>query len=244
MERCDFVNDDLRLIQDMEGLTFGTDALLLAGYVNGKFKRGVELGSGSGIISMLLLTRGKVEKVTALEVQEHYADLTRRNAELNGLTDRMECLCTDVREYIPSTEAELVFTNPPYMKTDSGKKNLAEKKNIARHEVNGDIYDFCRSARRMLKFGGNFVAVYRPDRLIDLIDAMRSSKIEPKRMTLVHADTDSEPSMALIEGKAGGRSGLLLTKPLIIYRDSSHKEYTDDMNYIMENGSFPSDYKR
>jgi len=244
MERCDFVNDDLRLIQDMEGLTFGTDALLLAGYVNGKFKRGVEFGSGSGIISMLLLTREKVEKVTALEVQEHYADLTRRNAELNGLTDRMECLCTDVREYIPSTEAELVFTNPPYMKTDSGKKNLAEKKNIARHEVNGDIYDFCRSARRMLKFGGNFVAVYRPDRLIDLIDAMRSSKIEPKRMTLVHADTDSEPSMALIEGKAGGRSGLLLTKPLIIYRDSSHKEYTDDMNYIMENGSFPSDYKR
>lgn len=244
MERCDFVNDDLRLIQDMDGLTFGTDALLLAGYVNGKFKRGVELGSGSGIISMLLLTRGKVEKVTALEVQEHYADLTKRNAELNGLTDRMECLCTDVREYIPSTEAELVFTNPPYMKTDSGKKNLAEKKNIARHEVNGDIYDFCRSARRMLKFGGNFVAVYRPDRLIDLIDAMRSSKIEPKRMTLVHADTDSEPSMALIEGKAGGRSGLLLTKPLIIYRDSSHKEYTDDMNYIMENGSFPSDYKR
>ena len=244
MERCDFVNDDLRLIQDMEGLTFGTDALLLAGYVNGKFKRGVELGSGSGIISMLLLTRGKVEKVTALEVQEHYADLTRRNTELNGLTDKMECLCTDVREYIPSTEAELVFTNPPYMKTDSGKKNLAEKKNIARHEVNGDIYDFCKSARKMLKFGGNFVAVYRPDRLIDLIDAMRSSKIEPKRMTLVYADTDSEPSMALIEGKAGGRSGLLLTKPLIIYRDSSHKEYTDDMNYIMENGSFPSDYKR
>jgi tRNA1(Val) A37 N6-methylase TrmN6 len=244
MERCDFVNDDLRLIQDMEGLTFGTDALLLAGYVNGKFKRGVELGSGSGIISMLLLTRGKVEKVTALEVQEHYADLTRRNTELNGLTDRMECLCTDVREYIPSTEAELVFTNPPYMKTDSVKKNLTEKKNIARHEVNGDIYDFCKSARKMLKFGGNFVAVYRPDRLIDLIDAMRSSKIEPKRMTLVYADTDSEPSMALIEGKAGGRSGLLLTKPLIIYRDSSHKEYTDDMNYIMENGSFPSDYKR
>ena len=244
MERCDFVNDDLRLIQDMEGLTFGTDALLLAGYVNGKFKRGVELGSGSGIISMLLLTRGKVEKVTALEVQEHYADLTKRNAELNGLTDRMECLCTDVREYIPSTEAELIFTNPPYMKTDSGKKNLTEKKNIARHEVNGDIYDFCKSARKMLKFGGNFVAVYRPDRLIDLIDAMRSSKIEPKRMTLVYADTDSEPSMALIEGKAGGRSGLLLTKPLIIYRDSSHKEYTDDMNYIMENGSFPSDYKR
>ena len=243
-ERIDYVNDSLSLIQKTDGLTFGTDALLLAGYISGRYDTGAELGGGSGIISMLLLTRDKLKSALAIEVQGEYAELIRRNAELNGLTDRMECLCTDVREYIPSTEAELVFTNPPYMKTDSGKKNLAEKKNIARHEVNGDIYDFCRSARRMLKFGGNFVAVYRPDRLIDLFDAMRSSKIEPKRMTLVHADTDSEPSMALIEGKAGGRSGLLLTKPLIIYRDSSHKEYTDDMNYIMENGSFPSDYKR
>ena len=244
MERCDYVNDNLRLIQDTEGLTFGTDALLLAGYVNGKYKRGLELGSGSGIISMLLITRGKVGNVTALEVQSHYAELTQRNAELNGLEGKLECVCTDLRDYKPSLEYDLIYTNPPYMKVDSGKSNITEKKNIARHEVNGDIFDFCKSARRMLKFGGNFVAVYRTDRLIDLIDAMRQSRIEPKRMTLVYADTDSEPSMALIEGKAGGKSGLLLTKPLIIYRDKAHKEYTDDLNYIMENGSFPSDYKR
>ena len=244
MERCDFVNDDLKLIQDTEGLTFGTDALLLAGYITGKYKHGCELGSGSGIISMLLLTRNKVHRVTALEVQEHYADLTRRNAELNGLVDRMECVCSDLRDYKATCEFDLIYTNPPYMKTDSGRKNLTDKKNIARHEVHGDIYDFCKKARRMLKFGGNFVAVYRPDRLIDLIDAMRSSDIEPKRMTLVYADTDSEPSMALVEGKAGGKGGLLLTKPLIIYPDKTHKEYTPDMNYIMENGSFPSDYKR
>ena len=244
MERCDYVNDNLKLIQDTEGLTFGTDALLLAGYINGKHKCAMELGSGTGIISMLLLTRDKAERVVALEVQQEYAKLTSRNAELNGLSDRMECVCTDLRDYKSECEFDLIYTNPPYMKTDSGKKNLTEKKNIARHEVHGDIYDFCKHARKMLKFGGKFAAVYRTDRLIDLIDAMRQSKIEPKRMTLVYADTDSEPSMALVEGKAGGKSGLLVTKQLTIYRDKSHKDYTDDMNYIMENGSFPSDYKR
>ena len=244
MERCDYVNDNLRLIQDTEGLTFGTDALLLAGYICGKYKLGLELGTGSGIISMLLLTRNKVDRVCALEVQSLYADLTKKNIELNGLTDRMECVCTDLRDFKSSSEYDLVFTNPPYMKTDSGKKNVTEKKNIARHEVNGDIYDFCKCARKLLKFGGNFAAVYRPDRLVDLMDAMRKSDIEPKRMTLVYADLTCEPSMALIEGKAGGKSGLLLTRPLIIYRDKAHREYTDDMNYIMENGSFPSDFKR
>ena len=244
MERCDFVNDKLKLIQQTEGLTFGTDALLLAGYINGKYKLGCEFGSGSGIISMLLLTRDKIDTATALEVQEEYATLTRRNAELNGLDTRMQVVHTDVREYRGECEFDIIYTNPPYMKTNAGRSNTLEKKNIARHEVCGDIYDFCLAARKNLKFGGCFAAVYRPDRLVDLIDAMRKSKIEPKRITLVHADTESEPSMALIEGRAGGRCGLTVTRPLIIYTDKSHKEYSDDMNYIMENGSFPSAYKR
>ena len=244
MERCDYVNDSLKLIQETDGLTFGTDALLLAGFIKGKYKYGCEFGSGSGIISMLLLTREKVESVVALEVQEEYADLTRRNAELNGLSSRLFTVNADVREYKPEREFDIIYTNPPYMKTDSGRSNTLDKKNIARHEVCGDIYDFCRSARKMLKFGGCFAVVYRPDRLIDLLNAMRKSDIEPKRITYVYADDKSEPSMALIEGKAGGKSGLTNTRPLIIYADRSHKEYGEDMNFIMENGSFPSDFKR
>ena len=193
---------------------------------------------------MLLVTREKVGSCVALEVQEEYASLTKRNVALNGLEGKIETVHTDVREYKADEEFDIVYSNPPYMKTDSGKKNLLEKKNIARHEVCGDIVDFCRSARKMLKFGGLFAVVYRTDRLIDLLSAMRNCKIEPKRITFVHADSDSEPSMALVEGKAGGKCGLLVTKPLIIYKDKSHGEYTDDMNYIMENGSFPSAYKR
>ena len=244
MERCDYVNDNLKLIQQTDGLTFGTDALLLASFIKGKYKLGCEFGSGSGIISMLLLTREKVESVVAVEVQEEYADLTRRNAELNGLTPRLTTVHSDIREFKPEREFDIIYSNPPYMKTNSGRSNLLEKKNIARHEVCGDIYDFCASARKMLKFGGCFAAVYRPDRLIDLLDAMRKSDLEPKRITMVYADDHSEPSMALVEGKAGGKSGLTNTRPLIIYTDRSHKEYGEDMNFIMENGSFPSDFKR
>ncbi|MBQ7363617.1 MAG: methyltransferase [Clostridia bacterium] len=242
-ERVDVVNDRLSLIQNKEGLTFGTDALLLAGYISGSFSRALELGSGSGIISMLLLARDKAMHVDALEVQGSYAELTERNAEYNSLSDRLTAIHTDIREYKAAAEYDCVFTNPPYMKATSGKMNGSSMKAIARHELSGDIYDFCSSASRLLKFGGSFFAVYRPDRLTDLIDAMRASKTEPKRMTFVHADTLSSPSMVLVEGRRGGRCGLKLTRPLIIYTDGGHGEYTDDMNYIMETGNFPEDFR-
>lgn len=242
-ERLDYVNDDIELIQNTEGLTFGTDALLLAGYVNGKHAKGVELGGGTGIISMLLLTRDKVQSMDCIEIQDEYAELIKRNAEHNGLGERLNAVCQDVREFRPERECELVISNPPYMKTTSGKENLKDKKNIARHEVAGTIYDFCHSGAKMLKYGGAFAVVYRPDRLIDLIDAMRKSGLEPKRMTYVHANENSEPSMVLIEAKKGGKCGLKLTKPLLIYKNTDNKDYSEDMSYIMENGSFPKGYK-
>jgi tRNA1Val (adenine37-N6)-methyltransferase len=243
-ERIDFVNDKLKLLQKPQGLTFGTDALLLAGYVNESGALGAELGSGSGIISMLLLTRDKLASATAIEVQEEYARLTERNAELNGLTDRLSTVLCDVRDFSSRESFDTVFTNPPYMKTTSGRANTHEAKNIARHEVCGDIADFCRSAKRILKYGGSFYAVYRPDRLTDLLCAMRDASLEPKRLTFVSADRGSAPSMVLVEGRMGGKSGCYATPPLLIYNDESHKDYTDDMNYIMENGSFPEKFTR
>lgn len=243
-ERIDEVNDKLSLIQKPDGLTFGTDALLLAGYVFGKYKKGAELGGGTGIISMLLLTREKIDTVTAYEVQKEYADLIRRNAEYNKLSDRLTSLCLDIRNLPGDESCDIVFTNPPYMKSDSGKSNLSDKKAIARHEIYGDIGDFCKAARKKLKYGGAFYAVYRPDRLVDLLEAMRANQLEPKRATFVHADTKKESSMVLVEAKCGGKSGMILTPPLIIYRDGEHKEYSEDMEYIMENGVFSPKYKR
>ncbi len=123
-ERLDYVNDDIELIQNTEGLTFGTDALLLAGYVNGKHAKGVELGGGTGIISMLLLARDKVQNMDCIEIQDEYAELIKRNAEHNGLGERLNAVCQDVREFRPERECELVISNPPYKKTTSGKENL------------------------------------------------------------------------------------------------------------------------
>ena len=242
-ERIDEVNDKLRLIQKPEGLTFGTDALLLAGYIPGKFADGIELGAGSGIISMLLLTREKLSAVTAVEIQEEYAALTRRNAELNGLSDRLHAVNLDIREITPTDKkCALIFTNPPYMKVGDGASNTLTKKNIARHEVHGTIRDFCRAASLHLKYGGTFAVVYRPDRLTELLSAMAAEGLEAKNMTFVHADEASAPSMVLILAKKGGKCGLYLSPPLLIYRDVSHAEYGVDMQYIMENGTFPQKF--
>ena len=241
-ERIDFVNDDLELIQNTEGLTFGTDALLLAGYIEGRHKYGIELGGGSGIISMLLLSRKKIDRITALEVQGEYAELIARNAEHNKLSDRLFAVHMDARDFKPEAECDMVFSNPPYMKADGGRSCDNDKKNIARHEMNGSIYDFAESGAKMLKYGGYMAMVYRPDRLTDLIAAYRDAGVEPKRMTFVHANPSAVPSMVLIEGKRGGKSGMKLTRPLFIYRDTTNTEYSDDMNYIMENGAFPKGF--
>lgn len=241
-ERLEEVNDSLKLIQREDGLTFGTDALLLAGYINEGYKYALELGGGTGIISMLLATRNKAKTVDCLEIQPEYAELIRRNADLNGLEDRIHSQECDVRDFKPEREYDLCFSNPPYMKSDSGKRNESDRKNIARHEVFGGIEDFCRTAARSLKYGGIFACVYRTDRLAELIFAMRSSGIEPKRMTFVHSDVSSTPSMVLAEGKRGARAGLRVTAPLIIYKDGT-RSYTKDMDYIMEKGSFPDKYR-
>ena len=158
-ERLDAVNDKIELIQKPDGLTFGTDALLLAGYIRGKYGEAAELGGGSGIISMLVATRKKAEKITVYEVQESYADLTSRNIRHNSLSDKVQSVCLDCRE-IPREmygKCELVFTNPPYMRADSGYLNDADGKRAARHEMNGDISDFVLSAAKLLKYGADII---------------------------------------------------------------------------------------
>ena len=241
--RYDKVNEGIALIQRKNGLTFGTDALLLSAYISGAFSSGLELGSGSGIISILLLKRDKVKSITALEVQKDFADICAQNAKKNGLADRMDTRHCDLREFSEGASYSLAFSNPPFMKTDSGKRNIYDEKNIARHEVMGTIDDFCKCAARSLKFGGSFYAVYRTDRIEDILFSMRGCGIEPKRMTFVHADKDMPPSMVLIEGKRGGACGMRVTPPLLLYKSTDHKEHTDDYDYIYENGCFPKKFK-
>ncbi|MBR6795272.1 MAG: methyltransferase [Clostridia bacterium] len=245
-ERLDKVNEDLTLIQKKQGLTFGTDAYLLYAYM--KAKKNVyaaDLGSGTGIISLLSLAKGKFSHVYALEVQPSFAELIERNAALNHLSERLTVFCRDVREISAKDigrELDAVFANPPYMTTESGFPNREDEKYIARHEVMGDIGDFCACAARLLKFGGSFYMVYRPDRLSDLFSALHSASLEPKRMTYVHADKDHAPSLVLVEAKKGGSVGLFVTKPLLLKDPDGNN--TPDLDYIYENGVFHEQFDR
>ena len=251
-ERIDEINEHLRLIQKKHGLTFGTDAYLLAAYIR-PIPHGIaaDLGSGTGILPLLLTARGKVSKITAIEIQPEFAELIARNAALNDLSARIIPLCADVRKVSVSDlgekEVDLVVSNPPYMRCDSGKRNERDEKYIARHEVCGSIYDFCEAARRLLRYGGRFVTVWRPDRLADLMDALRKTSLEPKRMTFVHADATSRPAMVLTEAVKGGAPALYITQPLLLYREhregetkrtltSEAQDIYDTCQFFTENG--------
>ena len=220
-ERIDVVNDRLRLIQKKQGLTFGTDAFLLASYIRKAPRaRAVELGGGTGIISLLLASREKLGQLWTVEIQPAFAELIARNVAINGFSDRITPVCADLRELRPEQfggEVDVVFSNPPYMRCDTGKRNLADEKYIARHEVCGGVGDFCRTAAKLLRYGGKFVTVWRPDRLTDLLTALHENALEPKRMTFVHADADAEPCMVLTESIKGGSPSLRVSAPLLLY---------------------------
>lgn len=221
-ERLDNVNESLRIIQKKNGLTFGTDAYMLAAFMRPeKHARAAELGSGTGIISLLCAARDRFAHIDAYEIQSEFAELGQRNITLNGMADNINQYCSDIRA-IPSDKNgsyDVVFSNPPYMKSGHGERCAHDMKTIARHEESGGIEDFCATAARLLKYGGKFYCVYRPDRLVDLIAAMRAHKLEPKRMTFIQPDATAAASIVLIEAKSGASSSLKLTPPLIIYRD-------------------------
>ena len=240
-ERVNVINEDLRLIEDENSLTFGTDAYLLSAYLPKRQSHiGAELGVGSGVISLLALTKKKCQHVYGFEVQESIYDIALRNGELNSLSEKFTLINKDIRQATAldtKKEVDFVFSNPPYMKDDSGRLNENQQKRVSRHEICGGINDFCACAKKLLKHGGDFYVVYRPDRLIDLIYALRSNNLEPKKITFIHANTNTPPSLLLISAKLGGKSGLIIDKPVYIYKDGTN-EYTEQFQKIYDNCSF------
>ncbi len=246
-ERIDRVNENILLIQKKDGLTFGTDALLLAAFVRPQPNAvALDFGAGTGIISFLCAARNKYKKIVAIEAQSDFAEMVERNIVQNSLSEKITALHCDVRELSFEKlgfEADAIFTNPPYMRAGSGKVNEHSIKTIARHEILGDINDFCIAAAKNLKHGGYFYAVYRPERMTELFYAMRAAKIEPKRLCAVCPDCKSAPSLILVEGKKGAAAEIRFEKPLFMYKDTSHSDYTDEYAYIYENGCFMEDTK-
>lgn len=240
-ERLDYINESLTIIQKKDGLTFGTDSYLLAAFSR-SISRGkcVEFGGGTGVVSLLMAARQKYAAIYSVEVQEYFASLIGRNAEFNNLSDTVKNVYADVRSISSamfSGEVDSVVSNPPYMKADSGRGNLSPEMNAARREENGTITDFCASASRILKWGGYFTVVYRPDRLADLLCAMRNANLEPKRMIMAYPSASDKPCLTLVEAKKGAASGLIVSRPLLIYSDKASGNYTPDMQAVYDSFS-------
>ena len=208
-ERIDELHrNGYRIIQKENGFCFGMDAVLLSGFADVRpGEKALDLGTGTGIIPILLEAKTKGEHFTGLEIQEEMADMASRSVELNGLKDRIDIIRGDIKEaglIFGGASFDVVTTNPPYMNDCHGLKNPDEAKAIARHEVLCTLEDVVREGTRVLKPGGRFYMVHRPRRLIEILQTMKQYGLEPKRMKFVHPYKEREANMVLIEAVRGG----------------------------------------
>ncbi|MEG0805730.1 MAG: tRNA1(Val) (adenine(37)-N6)-methyltransferase [Lachnospiraceae bacterium] len=217
------------IIQNPEKFCFGMDAVLLSGFA--KVKQGeaaIDLGTGTGIIPILLEAKTDGRDFTGLEIQKDSADMARRSVAYNGLEDKIKIVTGDLKDassILGASSYEVVTSNPPYMIAKHGLVNGSEAKAIARHELCCSLEDVIRESAALLKPGGRFYMVHRPFRLGEIMCVMTNYKLEPKRMQLVYPFIDKEPNMVLIEGHLGGNKRLTVEKPLIIYKEPG--VYTD-----------------
>lgn len=211
-----------QIIQNPEKFCFGMDAVLLSGFAAArKGDKVLDMGTGTGIIPILMEAKTEAEHLTGLEIQEESADMARRSVELNRLSDKISIVTGDIREagtYFKAASFDVITCNPPYMIGQHGLTNPEAPKAIARHEVLCTLEDVISQAAKLLKSGGHFYMVHRPFRLAEIMVTMTRYKLEPKRMQLVYPYIDKEPNMVLIEGVRGGKSRMTVEKPLIVYR--------------------------
>ena len=219
----DLGRKNYKIIQNPDGFCFGMDAVLLSGYA--KVKKGqrvLDLGTGTGIIPILLEAKTEASHLTGLEIQEKSADMARRSVRYNDLEDKISIVTGDIKEagsLFGAASFDVVTSNPPYMIGGHGLQNPSMPKTIAR--------DVVRAASTVLVPGGYFYMVHRPFRLAEIITAMTKYQLEPKRMRFVYPYVDKEPNMVLIEAKKGANSRVTVEKPLIVYKAVG--EYTDEI---------------
>ena len=217
----DLQRNGYQIIQSPEKFCFGMDAVLLSGFATApEGARVLDLGTGTGIIPILMAAKTDAKELIGLEIQEESADMAQRSVVLNDLQDKVRIVQGDIKEaghIFDAASFDVVTSNPPYMIGGHGLKNPEGPKAIARHEVLCDLEDVIGAAARLLKSGGKFYMVHRPFRLAEIMVLMHEYRVEPKRMQLVYPFADKEPNMVLIEGARGGRSRLTVEKPLIIY---------------------------
>lgn len=227
----DLQRNHYRIIQNPKRFCFGMDAVLLSGFAKAADgDRVLDLGTGSGIIPLLMEAKTKAAHLTGLEIQADSADMAARSVKLNGLEDKIKIVTGDIKEAVSlfgAASFDVVTCNPPYMTKHHGLTNPQSPKAIARHELLCTLEDVIRQSARLLKPGGNFYLVHRPFRLAEIIVLLREYKLEPKRMKLVYPFIDKEPNMVLLEANRGGKPRMTVEKPLIVYKEPG--VYTDEI---------------
>ncbi len=226
---------NLKIIQNKEGFCFGIDSVLISDFAK-EIKNnsiGIDLGTGTGIISILLSSKTNLLKIIGIEIQKDVADMAKRSVELNGLQEKIDILNINIKEILENKNLEIVkkesfdfiVTNPPYKKIETGKINENEYKYISRHEITANLDDFLEVSKYLLKDKGEFYMVHRPDRLVDILSSMRKYKIEPKKIRFVYSNINKEPTLVLIKGIKNANPFLKVEKPLFIYeKDGKYSE--------------------
>lgn len=224
----------LKIIQNAEGFCFGVDAVLLANFAEVKRnQRVIDLGTGTGIIPILIAGKTEAREVIGIEIQESVANMSSRSIILNNIEDRVKILNEDLKDCIAifgKESFDIVTTNPPYKHCGSGLVNPEDTKAISRHEVKCTLEDVVSVSSALLKNGGKFFMVHRPERIVDIIYLMREYKLEPKTIRFVHPYPGKKPNLLLIEGLKYGRPFLKFMDPLYIHDDKGN--YTEEINNI------------
>lgn len=230
-ERVDDLHrDGYQIIQDPSRFCFGVDAVLLSSFA--RVKKGecvLDLGTGTGIIPILLAAKTKGQNFTGLEIQEESVEMALRSVALNELEERVSILHGDIKEVATlfhKQTFDVVTSNPPYMNEGGGLVNPHSAKAIARHEILCSLEDIVAAADKVLHKGGRFYMIHRPHRLTDILVLMRQYKLEPKRLRFIHPFQDKAPTMVLVEGIKGGNPMVKVEPPLIIYSEAG--KYTQE----------------
>lgn len=227
----DLQRNNLKIIQKTDGFCFGMDAVLLSGFAAVKSGEQVlDLGTGTGIIPILLSAKTEGRRFTGLEIQPEMAQMASRSVQLNQIEDRVQIVQGDIREALQifrRASFDVITSNPPYMNDTHGLKNPDVPKAIARHEVCCTLDDVVRAAAGLLKPGGRFYMVHRPRRLNEIMGALTAYKLEPKRMKMVHPFVDKEANMVMIEAVRGGKPMMKVEAPVIVYQAPG--VYTDEI---------------
>lgn len=222
----------LKIIQDKEGFCFGIDSILLTDFAK-EIKPNsqvIDLGTGTGIIGILLSAKINPSKIIGVEIQEQVYEMAKKSVQLNNLQDKIKIINSNIKELQDKLQMktfDAVVTNPPYKKIGTGITNKNDKKLISRHEIMATLEDFIKISNELLKDKGSLYMVHRPDRLADIIELLRKYKLEPKKIRLVHPKQGKQSNLILIKATKNAKQFLKIEPPLYVYKENG--EYTDEI---------------